>query len=80
MKTFCKNCNKRILGYKAPEVCEECIVMPLKSEELLADFSAFCIDHPELRFWQALSVWSEKDIFAGKTSDNLDNTFYWNKK
>ena len=29
-----------------------------KNKETLVDFIKYCLDHPELRFWQALRNWS----------------------
>lgn len=29
-----------------------------KNRRLLFEFIAYCIQHPELRFWQALNTWS----------------------
>jgi len=41
----------------------------------LIDFLLFCLNHPELRFWQSLSVWCDKDITVGG-----EDPFYWKEK
>jgi hypothetical protein len=58
--------------------------MPLpKSWPLLKDFITYCVDHPDLRFWQALRSWSKWHyIYAsenGQESKHLElyDTFYW---
>jgi hypothetical protein len=44
----------------------------------LNSFIAYCKAHPEQRFWQALRNWAGVAyIFAGKDTDNLEDTFYW---
>lgn len=30
----------------------------MKSQKLLESFTVYCVEHPELRFWQALRAWS----------------------
>ena len=35
-----------------------------KSLEELEKFTKFCWDNPELKFWQALSVWINKNVFT----------------
>lgn len=53
-----------------------------KNWKLASDFMEFCLEHPELRFWQALNAWAElpnlvvMDI-EGKIARD---TFYWTKK
>lgn len=37
-----------------------------KNKQLLDDFTKFCTEHPELRFWQALRVWTGKDVLIGQ--------------
>jgi hypothetical protein len=37
-----------------------------RNSETLADFSTFCKENPDLRFWQALSVWKKKTIYVGE--------------
>lgn len=55
------------------------------NKELLENFTKFCNEHPELRFWQALKTWSKVDVIYVKRdilSDNksLEDTFYWTNK
>ena len=39
--------------------------MSSKNSLVLGDFVAYCLAHPELRFWQALRAWSgEQFILA----------------
>ena len=51
-----------------------------KNSRLLASFTEYCREHPELRFWQALRDWSKFTfIYSAETSvDNpaLIDTFY----
>ena len=43
----------------------------MKSKELLEQFTKYCQEHPQQRFWQALRNWCGKAfIFAG---DQLDS-------
>jgi len=59
-----------------------------KNEKLLADFSAFCAKHPELRFWQALRAWSgfsailvaDKQDLTSNILTGLQDTYYWDGK
>lgn len=37
--------------------------MPTRNSELLASFTKFCADYPDLRFWQALMAWSGWSVF-----------------
>jgi hypothetical protein len=53
-----------------------------KNKKLLAEFTTFCEEHPELRFWQALNAWAELPNLVvmnveGKTARD---TFYWENK
>lgn len=53
----------------------------MKSKELLDSFMAFCIDHPELRFWQALTQWSGYLLIYGeKTNGELEDTYHLEKR
>lgn len=62
----------------------------MKSKELLNDFTKYCQEHPEERFWQALRNWSGADFlmywdnkeFDEKEADRmgLKDTFYWEGK
>ncbi len=45
------------------------------SEKELQSLIAFCTKHPELRFWQAVSAWTKKDITVGG-----EDPFYWKGK
>lgn len=38
----------------------------MKSLEQLNNFTQFCQSNPELRFWQALSVWTGKNVFTSE--------------
>jgi hypothetical protein len=46
-----------------------------KNYNLAFSFLEFCLNHPELRFWQALTAWTGKDITVGGA-----DPFYWTKK
>lgn len=56
--------------------------------KVLKDFMIFALEHPELRFWQALSAWSEHNFIL--TAESIDNetgeylgvkdTFNWYNK
>jgi len=41
-----------------------------KNQKMLESFSTYCLEHPELRFWQALVNWNGTNIctvtFKGK--------------
>ena len=66
----------------------------MKSAETLASFAAYCTEHPEQRFWQALCNWSGQNaIYAlqrgtvfdvmdltDKTAVHLVDTYQWNDK
>lgn len=53
-----------------------------KNVELVDLFRAFCVAHPEMRFWQALTVWSgvsfiyHSDHTASQVGPALKDTFY----
>lgn len=57
-----------------------------KNAELLRDFAAYCKEHPEQRFWQALTNWADVPFllacseFAGTTEGAapgcINDTFY----
>lgn len=55
----------------------------MKSKKLLDSFTKYCMDHPELRFWQALRNWCGWGFVYVSTNDpdNIDgyveDTFYW---
>jgi len=57
-----------------------------RNAEQLADFTRYCISHPDERFWQALKNWkripfllaSEEPVFnLDGNVDPLTDTFYW---
>ena len=52
----------------------------MKSKKLLEDFVAYCLKHPELRFWQALASWSSSDFVLMKKDGMLQDAFYSEKK
>lgn len=55
----------------------------MKSRDLLDDFTTYCRDNPDERFWQALRNWSgQAFIWASKSGSDFDkskpkDTFYW---
>lgn len=51
----------------------------MKSEKLLTSFIAYCLEHPEERFWQALKNWCGWNfvMVAEKPEDAGRDTFYW---
>ena len=53
------------------------------NKELLEDFTKFCNEHPELRFWQALYAWTKfESIRIKKDKKDLvdSDPFYWKNK
>lgn len=54
--------------------------MKSKNEKLLKEFSEFCKEHPELRFFQALSAWTRWSIYASEDNENFIDLFYIDKK
>lgn len=62
----------------------------MKSEPLLSDFWKYCLDHPELRFWQALRNWSGNSFILTShfaptdeqfgSGGDIKDTFYWEEK
>lgn len=36
-----------------------------KNGKLLESFTKYCLEHPELRFWQALTCWSGYNYIVG---------------
>ena len=48
----------------------------MKSERLLKDLTKFCEDHPDLRLWQAICVWSGADFIRWEKKDYYMDTFY----
>jgi hypothetical protein len=52
---------------------EEQVIPNNKNMNTLIDFTAYCTQHPEERFWQALRNWSEYNfIYGGKNTENLE--------
>lgn len=52
----------------------------MMSRDLLDDFTEYCRDNPDLRFWQALRNWSGQNfIMSSRTreGEGLKDTFYW---
>lgn len=48
-----------------------------RSKPTLGDFVAFCLKHPELRFWQALHAWTRADKIWLENMDGTHDTFHW---
>lgn len=52
--------------------------MKTRNSELLDSFVAYCIAHPELRFWQALRNWCGWPfVLVAHNHMELTDTFYW---
>jgi len=48
----------------------------MKSRKELSSFINYCLDHPELRFWQALRNWSSyKFIYGSYLDKDISNVF-----
>jgi hypothetical protein len=61
--------------------------MTSRNKKLANDFYDFCMNNPELRFWQALRAWSGQNfVLVSNTNnwetipDDIKNTFYWEGK
>jgi len=56
----------------------------VKSAKLLGSFVAYCMQNPELTFWQALRNWAEyKYIIASDECpvfNNQFNTYNWSER
>ena len=62
----------------------------MQSEKLLNEFTEFCKQNPDLRFWQALSCWTGKPIVIAEAHGDIGHinddgsrfidTFYFEKK
>lgn len=55
----------------------------VKNADLLADFTAYCYENPEQRFWQALRNWSKwAAVYVAKNDDHPKpmDTYYWTRK
>ena len=52
-----------------------------KNSELLQDFTKYCQEHPELRFWQALRNWSGASfIHITPVGGQPKDTYYFEGK
>jgi hypothetical protein len=56
----------------------------MKSEQALKEITEFCKEHPELRFWQALSALTERRVSLAKLDKtggivSHADTFYFNE-
>ena len=52
--------------------------MKTRNSELLKDFTKFCKKNKELRFYQALVVWSGGNCLSLTDKDGVQyDTFYW---
>jgi hypothetical protein len=45
----------------------------IKSSKQLDSFFIYCIEHPNLRFWQALLAWSGYSFIYGSVEPDLGN-------
>ena len=51
-----------------------------RNSKLLEDFTRYCQEHPEQRFWQALRNWSGYPfVWVSDTKKTID-TFFWEGK
>lgn len=72
---------KKEVGMKIPEI--QLNLIPSQNSELMAQFMNFAIKHPEMRFWQALSAWSDCRILASHVlskDGKIKDTYYWEGK
>lgn len=54
-----------------------------KNSLMMTEFSQYCYDHPEQRFWQALRNWSKwAAVYVAKNDDHPKpmDTYYWTRK
>jgi hypothetical protein len=56
--------------------------MKSKNQKLLKAFAYFCEWHPELRFWQALNIWSglPNIVVMNIKGKVAKDTFYFEKR
>lgn len=60
--------------------------MESKNQEVLDSLRDFCLEHPELRFWQAVRAWTGQDfvLFAdigeGNGYENYRDTHYFENR
>lgn len=50
--------------------------VPSKNQDKLSSFVEYCLEHPELRFWQALRNWSKKAFILKANDYNLETGEY----
>jgi hypothetical protein len=51
-----------------------------EAAKLLEEFTTYCREHPQERFWQALRNWCGHNfllVSGTKAADDLQDTFYW---
>jgi hypothetical protein len=49
-----------------------------RNAKVLESFAAYCEEHPEFRFWQALRNWVGFNyVLVSDSHQNLRDTFYW---
>jgi len=69
---------------KKAEKITRLVIPKSKNSDILFDFVSYCVEHKELRFWQALRNWSCFSFIYGSDlifSDlNLKDTFYFEGK
>lgn len=63
--------------------------MSKNANKLLKEFTEFCKKNPDLRFWQALCVWSDQTAIyilpKGHSTDEVEvrdlrDSYYWENK
>ena len=60
--------------------------MDSKNFSLLTQFTNYCAEHTDERFWQALCNWAKVDkVYIGKYDEDIDedvieDTYYFEKK
>lgn len=52
----------------------------MKSKSLLKEFTKYCQENPDERFWQALRNWSESDRILFERLGKIEDTFFWEFK
>lgn len=53
-----------------------------KNSELLGSFVRYCLENPEMRFWQALNNWSGVPnlVVMDINGKMVRDTFYWENR
>ena len=52
-----------------------------RNAELLKDFTKYCQDYPDQRFWQALRNWAGVGFVSISNGvDDMKDTYYWEGK